>query len=562
MALKYGTWLKTRFGVQKNEVVAMDFMNSDTFLWIWFGLWAIGAKPAFINYNLTHTPLLHSVKSSSARVMLVEEEVWNTFDDITKSGLQAPGFCEDGGNLEVVPFTADVFAEIENTIGKREPHSARSGQLLKDMAILIYTSGTTGLPKPAVVSWNKAGAVPRMSASWMGLTTDDIFYTSMPLYHSSAALLGLCNVLIAGCTFAIGRKFHRQQFWNDVRTSNATVIQYVGETCRYLMSLPSSPSDKDHRVRMAFGNGLRPDVWPLFKERFNIGTIAEFYAATEGPSGLFNLSRNKFSEGAVGVNGIITSTILGGASLVVEMDYDENAPVRDKKTGLCIPVAPGAPGELLFKLDEKDIEKGFQGYYKNKGATTKKIVRDVLYKGDAYFSTGDILRRDSEGRWYFCDRIGDTFRWKSENVSTAEVAEALGQKPHLLEEANVYGVLVPGYDGRAGCVAGILGADYQSKLMATGVVDDKVLSELAEVALANLPRYAVPVFLRVLKDEANMNRTGTNKQQKHHLRDEGVDPSKVEVKGDMLFWLAPGAKKYQRFTEADWKALQAGNVKL
>jgi acyl-CoA synthetase (AMP-forming)/AMP-acid ligase II len=561
--LKYGTWLKTKYGVQKNEVVALDFMNSDTFLWIWFGLWAIGAKPAFINYNLTGTPLLHSIKSSGSRLLLVEDEdVWNAIDDDTKAALQAPGFREDGGRVEVVPFTPSIYPEIDNTLGRREPHDARSGQLLKDLAILIYTSGTTGLPKPAVVSWNKAGSSPRAVARWLGLRHEDVFYTCMPMYHSSAAILGVCNSLVAGCTLAVGRKFHRQAFWDDCRASKATVIQYVGETCRYLMSLPPSAQDKDHHVRMAFGNGLRPDVWPIFKERFGIEAVAEFYAATEGPSGLFNLSRNSFSEGAVGLNGVITSTVLGGVSIVVEVDIETNTPIRDPKTGFLIPVKPGLPGELLFKLDESDIEKGFQGYYKNKGATGKKVLRDVLVKGDAYFSTGDILRKDSEGRWYFCDRIGDTFRWKSENVSTAEVAEVLGQKAELLEEANVYGVLVPGYDGRAGCVAGILSADYQSKLQSSSTVDEKVLSELAAHAVKKLPRYAVPVFLRILKDESAMNRTGTNKQQKHHLREEGIDPSKVEAKGDFVFWLPPGTTSYKRFGVEDWKLLQAGQLKL
>lgn len=246
----------------------------------------------------------------------------------------------------------------------------------------------------------------------------------MPLYHSSAALLGLLAVLQGGSTIALGERFHRSTFWSDVRATNATMIQYVGETCRYLLSAPPSPLDKQHKVRLAFGNGLRPDVWPKFKKRFGIETIQEFYAATEGPAAMWNKSRNSFSEGAVGMSGALSRQLV--KSLVIKLDFDDNVAVRDPKTGLCIVVRAGEPGELVYKLDEKDIEADFQGYYGNKNATSSKILRDVLVKGDAYFSTGDVMRKDGEGRWFFCDRIGDTFRWKSENVSTAEVAEVLG----------------------------------------------------------------------------------------------------------------------------------------
>jgi acyl-CoA synthetase (AMP-forming)/AMP-acid ligase II len=483
-------------------------------------------------------------------------------DDETKKTLANPTFREDGGSLEVVPFTSAVMAEIDQTLGKREPNTARSGQLIKDMSILIYTSGTTGLPKPAIMSWSKCIIAAKVSGQALNITPDDIFYTCMPLYHSSAAVLGCCLVLARGSTLSLGRRFQRQQFWADVRASRATVIQYVGETCRYLMSVPPSPSDRDHNVRMAFGNGLRPDVWPVFKERFGIETIAEFYAATEGPAGMFNLSSNKFSEGAVGFAGLIRRTLLGGTTLVVEMDFDENRPLRDANTGFCIPVKPGLPGELLIKLNEKDIDSQFQGYWKNDGASSKKILRDVLVKGDAYFSSGDIMRMDSEGRWYFCDRIGDTFRWKSENVSTAEVAEVMGQMRQYLEEANVYGVQLPGFDGRAGCVAVVLSPEQQAVFDSTGRIDEKILKDLAAHALQKLPRYAVPIFLRVLKDENASHRTGTNKQQKHLLRQEGADPNKIQAKGDLIFWLPAGQTAYRPFEDDDWQRLGSGKVML
>jgi len=544
--LRYGTWIKKNYGVKPGEIVAMDCPNSDTFVWLWFGLWAIGAKPAFINYNLTDRPLVHSIQTSTSRIVLAHDSLRSKYtDDIVK---------ELG--KEIVFLTPEVKAEIDSTVPKREPDESRGGQEIHSMALLIYTSGTTGLPKPAVVSWAKATLAPIFMGKWLPLKKDSVMYTSMPLYHSSAALLGLSSGLYAGATVALGAKFHRKQFWDECRASGATHLQYVGETLRYLLSSPPSPRDKDHTVHTAFGNGLRPDVWPKFKERFGVPQVNEFYAATEGTGGLWNASRNGFSEGAVGMSGPLAERVLGGRSVVLQMDDDMEAPIRDPATGLCVKAKPGDPGELVFRLDEKKIEEAFQGYFGNKQATSKKILRDVLVKGDAYFSTGDVLRKDNENRWFFCDRIGDTYRWKSENVSTAEVADVLG-KVEKISEANVYGVQVPGHDGRAGCAALVLTDDQGAG------ISDALLKQVAAAALKALPRYAVPVFIRVLSREtAESNRTGTNKQQKHKFRSEGVNPDVVGPKGDILFWLPPGKTQYVPFGAADWRSLGAGQAKL
>ncbi|KAE9965096.1 hypothetical protein BLS_002125 [Venturia inaequalis] len=523
--LQYGTWMKTTFGIQKGEIVALDCMNSEMFIWIWLGLWSIGAKPAFINYNLTDRSLLHSVKTSTARVVLVDERVKGKYTEELLNQFADANFREGKGFCEVVFMDGVLRKGIDEIQPMRFPDSDRGGQLLKDMAILIYTSGTTGLPKPAVC---------------------------MPLYHSSAALLAFGPVLQAGSTLSLGEKFHRAGFWEDCRATNATIVQYVGETCRYLLSSPPSPKDKQHNVRTAFGNGQRPDVWPKFKERFGIDTIVEFYAATEGPGLLFNRSCNSFAEGAVGLSGLLTSLISGPRQKILKLDFETSSPLRDPKTGLCIIAGVNEPGELVNKLDEKDIDAQFQGYYGNKKATSSKVLRDVVYKGDAYFSTGDVMRRDEEGRWFFCDRIGDTFRWKSENVSTAEVAEVLGRISHI-SEANVYGVEIPGHDGRAGCAALTLENEQAA-------VSEAMLSEVAAQAMKGLPKYAVPLFLRVQKSEQTAkDRTGTNKQQKVSLRNEGVDPSKV---ADDLYWLPPHEKVYRKFGVDEWRMLGAGQVKL
>lgn len=540
--IRYGTWLKQTYNIKPKEIVAMYFGNSDIYVFIWFGLWSIGAKPAFINYNLTNKPLSHSIRTATTRLVLVDPEFESNITSELKSDL--PG-------VEWVTVTPKVEAEAMNMVGVRAPDADRSESNPQNMALLIYTSGTTGLPKPANFGWLKATSSGHFFSKAMGYKSSDVFYTSMPLYHSSGSILGVCTTVIAGATICIGRKFSTKTFWRDVRDSNATIIQYVGETCRYLLSAPPEvdPStggnlDKKHNVRLAFGNGLRPDIWNRFKERFGITEIAEFYGATEGSGASFNFSRNDLSKGAIGRQGTLL-WLMSGTRAIVEVDWITEQPWRDPKTGFCKQVPNGQPGELLYKLDPADVHRGFQGYHGNEKASQSKLMRDVLVKGDIYFRTGDTVKMDSEGKiMYFSDRIGDTFRWKGENVSTNEVSEALGTNRHV-KEANVYGVELPNHDGRAGCVAIILADEPK----------DVVMTDLAKHAKANLPRYAVPLFLRVTK---GMELTGTNKQQKHIIRAHGVDPAKMGE--DRLYWLK--GDTYVPFSDQDWSALNNGKVKL
>ena len=382
----------------------------------------------------------------------------------------------------------------------------------------------------------------------------------MPLYHSTAMLLGFTHTLSRGATFAMSRKFSTSHFWDDVRKHDASIIQYVGETCRYLLSAPvrldpvtGENLDRKHNVRVAFGNGLRPDVWDKFKERFGVETICEFYASTEGSFGTWNKSRNGYSLGAVGRNGALYNAILGHSVAVVRVDIDTEQPFRDPETGLCVRVNRGEPGELLFALPPKDVEARFHGYFGDDDATSKKIMRSVIRNGDAWFRTGDVVRWDAENRLYFTDRIGDTFRWKSENVSTAEVAQAVGLHPSI-QESNVYGVELPNHEGRAGCAAVIFRA---SALDSNGVPTSETLKSLAEHARGNLPKYALPLFLRLVQDDS-AHSTGTNKQQKTHLRNEGVDPEKT--KQDQVYWLK--GDSYVHFERSDWDELRDGKVKL
>ncbi|KHN95453.1 AMP-dependent synthetase/ligase [Metarhizium album ARSEF 1941] len=546
-ALRYGTWLRSNFGIKPKDVVAMNFENSDIFIFVWLGLWSIGAKPAFINYNLTGKPLAHCVKASGSKICLVDPNVAANLTQDVQSALS---------DVKFVFFTRELEAQASATAPVRVPDSDLVEDDLSNLAILIYTSGTTGLPKPAVVSWAKIIAGGTIVETLLARGGKDIMYTSMPLYHSAASVLSFCSTMLAGSTQAIGRKFSTKVFWTEVRESNATIIQYVGETLRYLLAAPPQYDagtgecmDKKHKVTAAFGNGLRPDIWNQFKDRFGVDTILEFYAATEGPFGVWNLSRNDHTAGAIGRSGLLYGGLQSLSLSVVEVDWATDLPKRDAETGFCTKVKPGAPGELICKLDPDNVSKRFQGYYGNEGATSSKIVRGVFKPGDAWFRTGDVTRWDAEGRIYFVDRIGDTFRWKSENVSTAEVSEAVGRHPSV-REANVYGVELPHHDGRAGCVA----------IAFDKTPDQTVLRSLASHVKSSLPRYAQPLFLRVLDDVGGAAQTtGTMKQQKHLLRLAGVKPGNSTAQGE-LYWLH--GDTYVPFQDAQWRELEAGRVKL
>jgi acyl-CoA synthetase (AMP-forming)/AMP-acid ligase II len=407
------------------------------------------------------------------------------------------------------------------------------------------------------MAWSKARLGSAFVAGWIPLKKSDVMYTSMPLYHSSASVLGVCSILQAGASICLSKKFSHKTFWPEVRSCGATIIHYVGETCRYLLSAPITDLDKDHNVHSAFGNGLRPDVWEPFKERFNISTILEFYAATEAPSGMWNRSTNSFSAGAIGRNGTLAHLVMGSSLAVVKMDPQSEPPepLRDLTTGLCIRADWDEPGELLYKLDPQNISQKFQGYFGNSKATNSKILRNVKAKGDAYFRTGDLVRWDREGRWYFVDRIGDTFRWKAENVSTAEVADAVG-KHEAVEEANVYGVLVPRHDGRAGCAAVVLKSNDPATDV-VGIPSPQTLKSIAEHLKKSLPAFATPLFIRFTRQ---MHTTGTNKQQKHLFQKDGINVDSVEENGDVLFWLKDGT--YKRFTRKELALIQDGHVKL
>lgn len=544
--LQYAAWLREEYKIEKNEVVAMDFTNKPQFMWMWFALWSLGAIPAFINSNLRDKAFVHSVRVSTTKILFVDPSIREVLNDGTTSELSA---SNDGQGIQTVILEETTEQAIHKKTPYRAPDEARSGRKMKDSALLIYTSGTTGLPKAAHVPWDKPRGAALGVSKILQLTPDDRFFSALPLYHTAASLLCVCATVGVGCTYVMSPRFSPRTFMRQAAETEATVMQYIGEMCRYLTVAPPTPYDRAQKLRIAFGNGLRQDVWQPFKDRFNLDTIIELYGATEGIGATVNVSRNEFSRGAIGRTSLISGIVSNLGQALVKYDHDADQPWRNPSTGLCQRSAFDEPGEFIAKLDPKAVEDKFLGYLGNEKATNSKILRDVLAKGDAWYRTGDLLRADREGRLWFVDRLGDTFRWKGENVSTAEVSEALGSHP-AVREANVYGVALPGHDGRAGCAALLL-RDGKA-------LDQEQRRSLAAHVKKQLPKYAIPLFLRLVKGELEI--TGTVKQTKVQLRDEGVDLGRIGE--DEVLWLPQNQDAYEPFKGKDWKALESGQAKL
>jgi acyl-CoA synthetase (AMP-forming)/AMP-acid ligase II len=366
----------------------------------------------------------------------------------------------------------------------------------KDTFCFIYTSGTTGLPKAAIITNQRMllanyGFGHLMHRAGAG----DVIYVPLPLYHSSALFLGWGAALGTGAAMALRRRFSASNFWKDVREQGATSFLYIGELCRYLLNTPPQEGERDHKLRVGVGNGMRPDIWEKFQQRFGVPVIREFYGATEGNAVLMNMT------GRVGMIGRMNP-----GQAVLRCDVETGEVIRNDR-GLCSTVGAGEVGLLVGRISGAT---GFDGYV-DREATQKKILADVLKPGDRYFNTGDLVQVHS-GRWLsFADRVGDTFRWKGENVSTNEVADVLDGAEGVLE-ANVYGVQVPHADGRAG--------------MAAIAVDEGFdLDRFAHYVVDSLPRYQRPLFLRLLGGD--MQVTGTFKHRKVDYRHEAFDPARV-----------------------------------
>jgi fatty-acyl-CoA synthase len=410
----------------------------------------------------------------------------------------------------------------------------RRAVTIDDRALLVYTSGTTGLPKAASISHRR---ILNWGGWFAGLTDasqEDRLYDCLPVYHSVGGIAAPCSMLQAGASVVLADKFSTSHFWRDVVQWDCTLFQYIGELCRYLLKAPQSEFETMHRLRLACGNGLRGDIWEAFQARFAIPQILEFYAATEGNFSLFNV------EGKPGAIGRIPPLLAHRfPAAIIRLDSEFGAPLRTSN-GLCIPCVSGETGEAIGRIGNAGDGGGrFEGYT-DAGETEKKILRDVLAPGDAWFRTGDLMMRDESGYFYFVDRVGDTFRWKGENVATSEVNQAVLDCRGVID-ATTYGVKIPGADGRAGMVAVVIDDGFD-------------LGKFQFHLAGRLPAYALPVFVRIC---SALDITETFKQKKQELVREGFDPRLVK---EALFFLDGGV--YRLLDAVAYARIVDGSIRL
>jgi len=528
-ANRYARWAQAQ-GLKKGDVVALLMENRPEYLFAWTGLVKIGVVVALINTNLKEKALAHSIAVAEAKHLILGAEVADNFATCLDD-LAAPIEVWTTGGA--VQGTENLDAVLAVQSGDALPKDVRAGMVAADKCFYIYTSGTTGLPKAANMSHLRIQNMMHSFAAAMKSTERDRMYVVLPLYHSAGGVCAIGSTLTSGGSIIIRRRFSATLFWDDCVKYGATQFEYIGELCRYLLNTPPHKLEREHKLRVVMGNGLRPEIWPGFKARFRIPKIIEFYGATEGNVALVNV------DGKVGAIGRIPRYLRNILpTRLVLFDVEREEPVRGPG-GFCVECKPGEVGEAIGLIDP---ERGrFEGY--SKGAETeKKILRDVFDKGDAWFRTGDLLKRDKTGYFFFIDRIGDTFRWKGENVATSEVAEAISVFPGI-KEANIYGVKVPGADGRAG----------MASLVVEAALD---LAKFKAHVEKNLPAYARPIFLRL---QGEIEVTGTFKHRKIELVKEGFDPVLIK---EPLYFLDPVDGHYLKLTVELFDRIMAGEVRL
>jgi fatty-acyl-CoA synthase len=529
LANRFAHWALGQ-GLAPGDVVAVFLPNRLDYLPLWFGLSKVGVVAALINNNLVGEALGHCLRVSGALHCVVDGATVSAFDAVA-AALEKPmrpwmlrGRDEEAGDLDVV---------LTSSSDVRPDRGLRAGLRARDNALLIYTSGTTGLPKAARVTHVRAGLYMRGFAGATGARPSDRIYVTLPLYHATGGLCAMGAALLNGASVSLRAGFSASHFWDDVVTERATMFVYIGELCRYLVNQPSRPSERAHRLRLAFGNGLGRDVWASLEERFAVPRILEFYGSTEGNVSLFNF------DGRQGALGRVAPYLRPLFKVeLVRFDPETQAPVRGPD-GFCIRAAPGEVGECVGAI-ASGARTEYAGYV-DRADSEKKVLKDAFRPGDRWFLTGDLMTRDQDGYFYFVDRVGDTFRWKGENVSTSEVAAALLEQPGV-KEALVYGVAVPHQDGRAG--------------MAALVVDDDIDLPALRIHLEKaLPPYAQPLFLRLTPALAT---TGTFKPRKLDLVAEGFEAA---VASDRLFF-HDREGGYVALTPALRDRIVAGDVRL
>ena len=515
-ANRYARWALAN-GIRKGDVVCLMMPNRPEFAAIWLGIARAGGVTALLNINLAGRGLAYCIDIVRPAHVIVADSLAATYATAAPLLESAPTLWRHGGDDPRVPSIDDAVALLDDGPLAAEQRPALNHD---DRCLYIFTSGTTGLPKAATINHYRVIAAMEAFSAVMGATANDRIYDCLPMYHTVGGVCALGACLIRGGSVWIAEKFSASRFWDDVVDHGCTLFQYIGELCRYLVNAPPHPKEHLHHIRLCCGNGLRPDIWPEFKRRFAIAHIREFYAATEGNAVLFNFDD---TPGAIGRCPDWSRFVF--PMMVVRFDLDREQPVRNAE-GFCIRSADNEVGELISHIELHPLKPGqrFDGYA-DTAATEQKILRNVFAHGDMWFRSGDLVRRDRRGYYFFVDRIGDTFRWKGENVSTSEVAETIDTCAGVAE-ANVYGVAVAGHDGRAGMAAVVGAASF-------------ALATLRQHVHAHLQPNARPLFIRL---QDRIDATSTFKQRKIDLVQEGFDPDTVR---DPLYFDDWGAGAYR-----------------
>jgi fatty-acyl-CoA synthase len=516
------------------DVVCLLMPNCPEYLAIWLGITRVGALVALLNTNLRDESLAYAIEVASPKHVIVSSAFAEAYAGTMRK--ISPGIRSWVHGADVRPFPR-IEHELDASADFRLAGSEYRPPTIADRALYIYTSGTSGLPKAVNVSHFRLMQWSHWFAGMMDTGPDDRIYNCLPMYHSVGGVVATGAALVNGGSVMLREGFSASRFWDEVVESKCTVFQYIGELCRYLVNTGPNPRETQHQLRLACGNGLSAAVWERFRTRFNIPQILEFYAATEGTCSLFN------AEGKVGSIGRIPSFLPQRSSMaLVRFDPATEEPMRNQD-GFCVRCAANEVGEAIGQIADGGAGTAgrFEGYT-DKAATEKKILRNVFAHGDAWFRTGDLMRRDESGFFYFVDRVGDTFRWKGENVSTTEVAAAVCAFNGVVE-AVVYGVTIRGTEGRAGMVAAVVRPDFDLPAFRRHLVDQ-------------IPEYARPLFLRICPE---IEATATFKQKKHDLARVSYDPSAT---ADPIYFNDPARESFVRIDADLFARIQSGQLRL
>ncbi|XP_041789003.1 long-chain fatty acid transport protein 1-like [Chelmon rostratus] len=525
-------------GWAEGDVVALYMENQPLVVALWLGLAVVGVEAALINNNLRQQSLLHCVSVCGARAMVFGTEMRGAVSEVSGSLQPDMALFSSGERDEEEELCGLRVQRLETLLDRSPKHPPHytPRKAFNDRLFYIYTSGTTGMPKAAVVVHSRYYRIASFGFHSFGLCHDDIMYNCLPLYHSAGTIMGVGQCLLFGLTVVVRRKFSASRFWDDCVKHNCTVILYIGEICRYLLAQPVCSSEAHHQVRVAVGNGLRPSVWEEFVRRFRIRRVGEFYGATECNCSLINI------DGKVGACGFNSRILPSFYPIRLVRVQEKNGELLRDSQGLCAPCLPGEPGMLVGRINHTDPLRRFDGYV-DQDSTNRKIAHNVFKMGDSAYVSGDVLVMDEYGYIYFRDRIGDTFRWRGENVSTTEVEGVLsGLLGHT--DVAVYGVSVPGVEGKAG-MAAVAHTGGQFDLDAFLIAVQKAL-----------PSYARPVFLRLMP---SVDTTGTFKIQKTRLQREGYKP---QGSSEKIYFLDGRAGRYEAVTDELYSAIMEGRVCL